>query len=214
MECYICHKLIERHEYTRHVGSHLAGNGTGMHPQSDPTLADFSYDTHYDHHGTVFPAHSTPPRLRARTSLEHDHPLRPETPDDELQSSDLDDFLAQLPADNHQRTGFTSSHSPARTALARDRGVQQETPGGQSSQPNAFQIWLENPTHDAPKYTTIDGRKSKPDSQVQFTQAAEVLRHTTREEVVKIVKEFEGFSCSDKKTCLELVQKAPIFPVG
>lgn len=208
MECYICHKLIERHEYTRHVGSHLAGNDTGTHPQPDPTgtLADFSYDTvGYDHHGAVFPAHSTPPRLRARTSLEHDHPLRPATPDDELQSSDLEDFLAQLSADNHGKTRFASP--------APDRGRQQET-RGRPSQLNAFQMWLKNPTHDFPKYTTIDGQNSKPDLQAQFIQGAGVLRHTTREEIVKIVKEFEGFSCSDKKTCLELVQKAPIFPVG
>lgn len=204
MECYICHKPIERHEYTRHVGSHLAGNDTGMHPQPDPTLAEFSYDTvNYDHHGTVFPAHSTPPRLRTRTPLEHDHPLRPAIPDDELLSSDLEDFLAELAEDSHRRTRFSSSHSASRT-----------TPGGLPSQPNAFQMWLKNPTQDSPKYTTIDGQQSKPNVQAEFTQAPEVLRRTTREEVVKIVEKFEGLSYSDKKTCLELVQNVPIFPVG
>ncbi|KAF8552209.1 hypothetical protein OG21DRAFT_165617 [Imleria badia] len=218
MECYICHKLVERHEYTRHVGScvnSLAGNDMGMYHLPDPTLADFSYDiVNYDHHDTVFPAHSTPPpHLRARIPLEHDHPLRPGTPDEELQLSDPDDFLAHLSPDIHRNAHLAPSHSPARTTLVPDRASQQATRRGRSTQPNAFQLWLRNFTHDSPKYTTIDGQTSKPDSQAQFTQVAQVLRRTTREEVVKIVKEFEGFSCSHKKTCLELVQKVPIFPV-
>ncbi|KAG6375569.1 kinase-like domain-containing protein [Boletus reticuloceps] len=191
MECYICHKLVERHEYTRHVGSHLAGNITGIHPQPDPSLAAFSCDTvNYDHHGIAFPAHSTPPPLQARTPLEYDHPLHPATSDDELESSDLEDILAGLPVDNHRQERLALSHSPVRTTSVPYRASQQETP----------------------EYTTIDGQKSKPNLQVQFTQVAEGLRRTTREEVVKIVKEFEGLECSDKETCLELVQKVPIFP--
>lgn len=204
MKCYICHKLIERHEYRDHVGSHLVDNDMGMYPQPDPAFAPFWYDTvNYDHHGTVFPAHSTPPPLRARTPLDHDHPLWPATPDDELQSSDLLDFLAQLSTDNHGEARFPSSHTPARTSLEE-----------RSTPPNAFEKWLKNPTHDSPKYTTIDGQQSKQDSQALFTQSAGVLRRTTREEVVKIVKDFKGLSYSDKKTCLDLVQKVPIFPVG
>ncbi|KAH0828069.1 kinase-like domain-containing protein [Lanmaoa asiatica] len=169
MECYICGELIKRHEYNRHVGSHLAGNNMGVRLQ----------------------------------------------PDDQLRSNDsLEDFLAQLsPVDNHRRAQFTTSRSPARTAVAPDRSPRQETSGGQSTQPNAFQLWLRNPTHDSPKYTTIDGQNSQPDLQAhEFIQSARVLRGTTKEEIETIVKEFKGFSCSDKETCLELVRKVPIFP--
>ncbi|KAI9571669.1 kinase-like domain-containing protein [Boletus coccyginus] len=201
MKCYICHKLIERHEYRDHVGSHLVDNDIENYPQPDPALAAFRYDTvNYSHHDTVFPAHSTPPPLRARTPLDHDHPPWPATPDDELQSGDLEDFLT-FSTDNHRGARFASSHTSARTSLEE-----------QPTQLNAFQKWLKNPTHDSPKYTTIDGQQSKQDSHALFTQSAEVLRRTTREEVIKIVKDFEGLSYSDKKTCLDLVQKVPIFP--
>lgn len=215
MECYICHNLIERHEYTRHVGSHLAGNDVDTRSQTNTTLPTFSYDkVDYDHYGSVFPAHSAP----RRTPLGHDHPLRPVTPTPyhEFQSDDLVDFLPQLtPPENHRKAHFTPSRSPASTTRVPDRVPQQETPAGQSAQPNAFQLWLKNHTHDSPKYTTVDGQKSQPDSQVQqLIQAAKVLRGTTKQEVIKIVEQFGGYSCSDKKTCLELVKKVPIFPVG
>ena len=219
MECYICHKPVERHEYTRHVGScvnSLASHDTGIHHFPDPPLADFSYDTvDYHHHGTVFPAHSTPPHLGVRISLEHEHPQCPATPDEVLQLTDLEDFLAQLSPDNHQKAHIASSRSPAQSTLIPDRvsEPQEGTRRERSTQPNAFQLWLRNPTRDFPKYTTIDGEMNKLDSQAHFTQVAEVLRRTTREEVVKIVKEFEGFSSSHKKICLDLIQKVPIFPV-
>lgn len=207
MECYICRKMVKRHKYTRHVGSHLAANDTGMmYPQQDPSLAAFSYDTaNYDHHGAVFPAQSTPPRLRARTPPEHHHPLHPATSDDKPKLSSLEDMdiLAQLPADSRQRAGS----SPSRTPRVPHFASQQEV------QPNAFHLWFKNPTHCSPKYTTIDGQKSKQDSQAQLRQDAQILRRTSREEVVRIVEEFGGLSYSDKKACLELVQKVPIFPV-
>lgn len=219
MECYICHNLIERHEYTRHVGSHLAANDVGTHPQLNPTLPTFSYDAaDYDHYGTVFPPPSTPPGLQAHTPLEHDRPLRPvaPTPYDGYQWDDTEDFLAQLASpDNHRKAHFTPSRSSARTTGVPGRVHQRETSAGQSTQSNAFQLWLKNLTHDFPQYTTIDGQNNQPDSQAQeLIQDAEILRATTRKEVVRIVKQFEGLSCSDKKTCLELVRKVPIFPVG
>lgn len=213
MECYNCHRVIERHEYTRHVGSCIIGNDTRMHPRPDPGASPTSsYDTvDYDHHDIVFPAHSTPPRLRTRTPQEHAPHQRPATPNDQLQSSGRDSFAQPV----HREAHFTPSCSPVRSTAVPDRALQQETPGRQSVQLNAFQTWFKNYAHGSPKYTTIDGQQ-KSDSDLQgFRQAAEVLRATTKEDVVKIVTEFKGFRCSsDQKTCLELVQKVPIFPVG
>ncbi|KAG8215225.1 kinase-like domain-containing protein [Butyriboletus roseoflavus] len=190
----------------------------GTLPRPSAALPTFSYDTvDYDHYGNAFPVHSILPCLRAHTPLERDRLLRPLTRDDQLQPNDSDDFLAQpVRPDNHQRGQFTPSHSPTRTAEVPDHAPKQEVPGGHSTQPNAFQIWLKTLAPDSPKYTTIDGQdnqESRPDLQEQeLRQVAEVLRGTTKEEVVKIVNQFEGFACNDKETCLELVSMAPIFP--
>lgn len=195
MECYICHTSVERDKYTPHIASHLAGGATGIAPLPGPVFPALSYDTGgYNYHDAMRPAHSAPPRLsRTRTLPEDAHRLHPVTPNNQLQSS----------------------HSPVRFAAVPDRGSQQEMSGapGQPT-PNDFQMWLDNYAYSSPKYTTIDGEKSDSDLEV-FRQDAQVLRGTTREEVIKIVKAFEGFPCSeDRKTCLGLVKRVPIFPVG
>ena len=200
LECYICHKPIERHEYTRHVGSHLAGNNTGALPRPDHPFPAFSY-----------PAYSIPPHPQARTPQEPVHA----TPIVRDQSIDRGDPVARpSPADRHREARLTPSHSPVRSTTVPDHALQQVAPKRQSTESNAFQIWLEDYAHDFPKYTTIDGQKR--DSELQeFRQAARVRRGITRQEIVKIVEEFEGFpSRDDQRTCLDLVQKAPIFPVG
>ena len=59
LECYICYKHVERHKYTHHVGSYVAGNNTGT-PRSDLPFPAFGY-----------PAYSIPPHSQARTPQEH-----------------------------------------------------------------------------------------------------------------------------------------------
>ena len=135
--------------------------------------------------------------------------------DDQLQSSDFLPHHVSPDNDQLERAHFTPSRSPPRTTEDSNRAPQQEISGGQSTQPNAFQIWFDNLAHDFPKYTIIDGQKDRPDLQEQeLIQSAKVLRGTTKEDIVKIVNQFEDLAYNDKKTCLELVQKAPIFPVG
>ena len=186
LQCYICHKSIKRHEYNRHVASHLTGNVTGANPWPDPTLPAFTNDSfNYNHPATALPAHSTPLRTRASDPQEH--------------------------ADNRHHASLTLFHAPYHAAVSY-HAPSQDIPEGQPKL-NAFQIWRKHYVPNFPKYTTIDGGKS--DSGLEVRQAAEVLRSTTKEEIVKIVKDFKGFSSNDdQRTCLELVQKVPIFPVG
>ncbi|KIJ04270.1 hypothetical protein PAXINDRAFT_22448 [Paxillus involutus ATCC 200175] len=80
-------------------------------------------------------------------------------------------------------------------------------------EPNAFTIWFQDNAHDSLQYTRIDGQKSGPGLQKsQSIQAARALRESTKSQVARIVREFEGLSDNDKETCLGMVRDVPILP--
>ncbi|KAG9316824.1 kinase-like domain-containing protein [Chiua virens] len=49
MECYLCHKLVNRHEYTRHVASHPPGDFMGMYSVYSESTSPLRTTTPHDH---------------------------------------------------------------------------------------------------------------------------------------------------------------------